>query len=230
MENWRRAFVLHTRTYSESSLLVDLFVENVGKVTILAKGARRKRSALKGVLQPFTPLIVQYSGHGEIKTLRQVEAVSLTLPLVSVYLYSAFYLNELLHRVLVAETEITTLFDDYLASIQQLAQQVPAENVLRAFELALLENLGYHVDFFHCSATGENIVESMHYQYVSEKGFICSLLQNTTAFTGEEVLALGKRQFHNIDTLKAAKRFTRMALKPYVGAKPFKSRELFLKI
>ncbi|MCX8582631.1 MULTISPECIES: DNA repair protein RecO [unclassified Gilliamella] len=230
MENWRRAFVLHTRTYSESSLLVDLFVENVGKITILAKGARRKRSALKGVLQPFTPLIVQYSGHGEIKTLRQVEAVSLTLPLVSVYLYSAFYLNELLHRVLVAETEITTLFDDYLASIQQLAQQVPAENVLRAFELALLENLGYHVDFFHCSATGDDIVESMHYQYISEKGFICSLLQNSTAFTGEEVLALGKRQFHNIDTLKAAKRFTRMALKPYVGAKPFKSRELFLKI
>lgn len=230
MENWRRAFVLHTRTYSESSLLVDLFVENVGKITILAKGARRKRSTLKGVLQPFTPLIVQYSGHGEIKTLRQVEAVSLTLPLVSVYLYSAFYLNELLHRVLVAETEITTLFDDYLASIQQLAQQVPAENVLRAFELALLENLGYHVDFFHCSATGDDIVESMHYQYISEKGFICSLLQNSTAFTGEEVLALGKRQFHNIDTLKAAKRFTRMALKPYVGAKPFKSRELFLKI
>ncbi len=230
MENWRRAFVLHTRTYSESSLLVDLFVEDVGKVSLLAKGARRKRSALKGVLQPFTPLIVQYSGQGEIKTLRQVEAISLTLPLVSVFLYSAFYLNELLHRVLVAETEITTLFDDYLTSIQQLAQQVPAENVLRAFELALLENLGYNVDFFHCSATGDDIVESMYYQYLSEKGFISSLLQNSTSFTGEQVLALGNRQFHNADTLKAAKRFTRMALKPYVGSKPFKSRELFLKI
>ena len=230
MENWRRAFVLHTRTYSESSLLVDLFVEDVGKVSLLAKGARRKRSALKGVLQPFTPLIVQYSGQGEIKTLRQVEAISLTLPLVSVFLYSAFYLNELLHRVLVAETEITKLFDDYLTSIQQLAQQVPAENVLRAFELALLENLGYNVDFFHCSATGDDIVESMYYQYLSEKGFISSLLQNSTSFTGEQVLALGNRQFHNADTLKAAKRFTRMALKPYVGSKPFKSRELFLKI
>jgi len=230
MENWRRAFVLHTRTYSESSLLVDLFVEDVGKVIILAKGARRKRSALKGILQPFTPLIVQYSGKGEIKTLRQVEAISLTLPLVSVFLYSAFYLNELLHRVLVAEAEFTTLFDDYLTSIQQLAQQVPAENVLRAFELALLDNLGYHVDFFHCSATGDNIVESMHYQYLSEKGFISSLLQNSTSFTGEQVLALGNRKFHNTDTLKAAKRFTRMALKPYIGSKPFKSRELFLKI
>ena len=185
---------------------------------------------MKGILQPFTPLIVQYSGQGEIKNLRQVEAISLTLPLVSVFLYSAFYLNELLHRVLLAETETNTLFDDYLISLQQLAQQVPAENVLRAFELALLENLGYHVDFFHCSATGDDIVETMYYQYQSEKGFISSLLQNSTSFTGEQVLALGKREFLTIDTLKAAKRFTRMALKPYVGTKPFKSRELFLKI
>ncbi|WP_294952491.1 DNA repair protein RecO [uncultured Gilliamella sp.] len=230
MENWQRAFVLHTRTYSESSLLVDLFVENVGKITILAKGARRKKSSLKGILQPFTPLIVQYSGHGQIKNLRQVEAISLTLPLVSIWLYSAFYLNELLHRVLVAETEMTTLFDDYLKSIQQLAQQTPAEKVLRFFELALLENLGYHVDFFHCSVTGDEIVESMSYQYQSEKGFISSLMQNSTSFTGKQVLALGHRQFDDEDTLKAAKRFTRMAMKPYVGSKPFKSRELFLKI
>ncbi|MWP61785.1 DNA repair protein RecO [Gilliamella sp. Pas-s25] len=230
MESWQRAFILHTRFYTESSLLVDLFVENVGKITVLAKGARRKSSALKGMLQPFTPLIVQYSGQGEVKTLRQVEAMSLALPLVSVFLYSAFYLNELLHRVLVAETEMPTLFDDYLTSLQQLAQQIPAENVLRAFELSLLENLGYHIDYFHCCVTGDDIVKSMHYQYESEKGFISSLLQNNTSFTGEQVLAFGKRQFDNDSTLKAAKRFTRMALKPYVGSKPFKSRELFLKI
>ncbi|SCC19214.1 DNA repair protein RecO [Gilliamella intestini] len=230
MENWQRAFILHTRSYTESSLLADLFVENIGKVTVLAKGVRRKSSSLKGMLQPFTPLIVQYSGQGNIKTLRKVEAMSLALPLVSVFLYSAFYLNELLHRVLVAETEIPTLFDDYLKSLQQLAQQIPAENVLRTFELSLLENLGYHVDFFHCCITGDDIVKSMHYQYQSEKGFMSSLLQNSTSFTGEQVLALGKRQFNNEETLKAAKRFTRMALKPYVGSKPFKSRELFLKI
>ncbi|WP_334323650.1 DNA repair protein RecO [Gilliamella apicola] len=230
MENWQRAFVLHTRTQTESSLLVDLFVENGGKITVLAKGARRKNSSLKGLLQPFTPLIVQYSGKSNIKILRQVEAMSLTLPLVSVSLYSAFYLNELLHRVLIADTEMPTLFDDYLKSLQQLAQQAPAENVLRTFEMSLLENMGYYVDFFHCSATGDDIVESMYYQYQSEKGFISSLLRNNTSFTGEQVLALGNRDFSTPDTLKAAKRFTRMALKPYVGSKPFKSRELFLKI
>lgn len=230
MENWQRAFVLHTRTYSETSLLVDLFVENAGKITVLAKGARRKKSSLKGILQPFTPIIVQYSGMGEIKTLRQVEGIALTLPLFSVSLYSAFYLNELLHRVLVPEVGVPTLFEHYLKSLQQLAQQVPAENVLRSFELALLESLGYHIDFFHCSATGDEIIESMYYQYQSEKGFISSLLENSTSFTGKEVLALGYRHFSDEDTLKAAKRFTRMALKPYVGSKPFKSRELFLKI
>lgn len=230
MDGWQRAFILHTRSYSESSLLVDLFVESAGKITVLAKGARRKRSSLKGVLQPFTPLIVQYSGQGEIKTLRQVEAMSLALPLISISLYSAFYLNELLHRVLIAETDMPTLFEHYLHSLQQLAKQVPAENVLRSFELVLLENLGYHVDFFHCSATGDDIVTSMNYQFQTEKGFISSLLQNSTSFTGEQVLALGYRQFDNQETLRAAKRFTRMALKPYVGAKPFKSRELFLKI
>lgn len=230
MDGWQRAFILHTRSYSESSLLVDLFVESAGKITVLAKGARRKRSSLKGVLQPFTPLIVQYSGQGEIKTLRQVEAMSLALPLISISLYSAFYLNELLHRVLIAETDMPTLFEHYLHSLQQLAKQVPAENVLRSFELVLLENLGYHVDFFHCSATGDDIVTSMNYQFQTEKGFISSLLQNSTSFTGEQVLALGYRQFGNQETLRAAKRFTRMALKPYVGAKPFKSRELFLKI
>ncbi|MDF7667726.1 DNA repair protein RecO [Orbaceae bacterium ESL0727] len=230
MENWQRAFVLHARNYSESSLLVDLFVEKMGKVTILAKGARRKTSNMKSILQPFTPLIVQYSGKGEVKNLRQAEAISLALPLTSISLYSAFYLNELIHRVLVAETDTTELFYHYLQALQQLAQQIPAEQVLRAFELALLEQLGYHVDFFHCSATGEDIVASMSYQYRFEEGFVSSLLQNSTSFTGEQILAFGHRQFIQQETLKAAKRFTRIALKPYVGSKPFKSRELFLKI
>lgn len=230
MYSWQRAFILHTRTYSESSLLVDLFVENSGKITVLAKGAKRRNSTLKGILQPFTPLIVQYSGQSEIKTLRQAEAMSLALPLVSISLYSAFYLNELLHRVLVPEVEMPTLFEHYLFSLQQLAKRAPAENVLRSFELVLLENLGYHVDFFHCSMTGDDIVASMNYQFQMEKGFICSLLQNSTSFTGEQVLALGYRQFDSQETLKAAKRFTRMVLKPYIGSKPFKSRELFLKI
>lgn len=230
MSEWQKAFVLHSRHYSESSILLDLFVESSGKITVLAKGARRKTSNLKGILQPFTPLIVQYSGTGEVKTLRRAESISLTLPLMGNALYSAFYLNELVHRVVVANNDTTSLFQSYLTCLQQLAQHVEPEKVLRYFELILLEHLGYGIDFLHCCATGEEIVAEMTYQYQNEKGFISSLIQNSTTYTGEQIIALATRHFDNKETLRAAKRFTRMVLKPYVGSKPFKSRELFFKV
>lgn len=95
MEGWQRAFVLHSRPFSETSLLLDLFSESEGRVRVLAKGARSRRSQLKGALQPFTPLLVRWSGRGEVKTLRNAEAVSLALPLSGITLYCGLYVNEL---------------------------------------------------------------------------------------------------------------------------------------
>ena len=99
MDGWERAFVLHGRPYSETSLMLDLFTEGHGRVRLLAKGARSRRSNLKGCLQPFT-LLVRWGGRGEVKTLRNAEAVSLGLPLSGMMLYSGLYVNELLARVL----------------------------------------------------------------------------------------------------------------------------------
>lgn len=81
MEGWQRAFVLHSRPRSETSLVLDVFTEESGRVRLVAKGARSKRSNLKGALQPFTPLLLRFGGRGEVKTLRSAEAVSLALPL-----------------------------------------------------------------------------------------------------------------------------------------------------
>lgn len=96
MDGWQRAFVLHGRPYSETSLMLDLFTEGEGRMRVLAKGARGRRSNLKGCLQPFTPLLVRWSGRGEVKTLRSAEPVSLALPLSGSMLYSGLYVNELL--------------------------------------------------------------------------------------------------------------------------------------
>lgn len=76
MDGWQRAFVLHSRPWSETSLMLDVFTEESGRVRLVAKGARSKRSNLKGALQPFTPLLVRFGGRGEVKTLRSAEAVS----------------------------------------------------------------------------------------------------------------------------------------------------------
>lgn len=231
IKKWHRAFVLYRAPYSETSLLLDLFVEKKGKIRVLAKGARRKQSIQKGILQPFTPLIIQYSGQNEIKILTKVEAVSLALPITNLRsLYSAFYLNELLFRVLKAELDSSFLFEVYLNAIQKLALNEPIEPILRQFELCLLEFLGYHVDFEHCYGSGELIEESMFYQYHFEKGFIASLLQNNRTFLGRDLKAMHQKQFITSENLNAAKKFTKMALKLYVGSQPFKSRELFKKL
>ncbi|PLR50632.1 DNA repair protein RecO [Chimaeribacter arupi] len=228
MEGWQRAFVLHGRPYSETSLMLDLFTEGHGRVRVLAKGARSRRSTLKGALQPFTPLLVRWGGRGEVKTLRNAEPVSLSLPLSGMMLYSGLYVNELLARVLEPETDCASLFFDYLSCIQLLAAgQGSPEQALRRFELALLAHLGYGVDFLHCAGSGEQVTDEMTYRYREEKGFIASLVIDNHSFTGRQLKALAEREFPDSDALRAAKRFTRMALKPYLGGKPLKSRELF---
>lgn len=226
---WQRAFILHSKPYTESSLLLDVFTEQYGLVKLLSKGARSKRSNLKGILQPFTPLLIRWVGNGSIKTLTGAEAISLALPLFNHYLYCGLYVNELILRVLEENTDAQTLFFDYLACIQELAtQELPMEAILRTFELALLKHLGYGVDFLHCAGSGEEVSDEMTYQYRLEKGFIASLVINHHSFTGKQLKALAYRDFKTADELQAAKRFTRIALKPYLGSKPLKSRELFL--
>ncbi|OCA55997.1 DNA repair protein RecO [Photorhabdus namnaonensis] len=228
MDGWQRVFVLHGRPYSETSLLLDLFTENEGRISVLAKGARSRRSNLKGCLQPFTPLLVRWSGRGAIKTLRDADPISLALPLTGSVLYSGLYINELLSRVLEQGTAYPALFFDYLQCLQVLAaSEYTPEQALRRFELALLANLGYGVDYLHCAGSGEPVADTMTYRYREEKGFIASLVVDHYSFTGRELKSLATREFPDSATLKAAKRFTRMALKPYLGGKPLKSRELF---
>lgn len=227
---WEKAFILHSRPYLESSLLLDVFSSQSGRMAVLAKGARRKRSPLKGILQPFTPLLLRSSGQGNIKTLLSAEAVSLSLPLSGSTLYSGFYINELLTLTLMNMFPAQELFIAYLNCLTQLSLGEPCvEPALRCFEFALLEHLGCHVDFMHCAASGEEIVDTMVYQYQEQKGFIASAvkIQNYSFFCGEVLRAFNARDFSDNRTRQAAKIFTRLALKPYLGNNSLKSRELF---
>lgn len=228
MGPWQRAFVLHGRPYSETSLILDLFTEREGRVRILAKGARSRRSNLKGCLQPFTPLLVRWCGKGDLKTLCDAEPVSLALPLTGLMLYSGLYVNELLVRVLEHETNHSTLFFAYLDCLRALAAgEGSPEVALRQFELVILTSLGYGVDFLHCAGSGQPVSETMTYRYREAHGFIASLVVDHYSFTGRELYSLSTGYFPDAQTLRAAKRFTRIALKPYLRGRPLKSRELF---
>jgi DNA repair protein recO len=228
IENWQRGFVLHRRAYSETSLLVDVFTEDTGRLSLLAKGARARRSAWKSVLQPFTPLLLRWSGKSGLKILTKAEPAAITLPLQQTALYSGFYVNELICRVLEQETAQPQLFQDYLRCLTELAgAPLAVEPVLRRFEFQLLQSLGYGVDFLHCAGSGQPIDENMTYRYREEQGFMASLIKDNLTFYGRDLLAFEQRRFDDSTVLQAAKRFTRLALKPYLGSKPLKSRELF---
>ncbi|MBD8512964.1 DNA repair protein RecO [Photobacterium sp. WH77] len=228
MEGLQRCFVLHSRHYSETSLILDVFSEESGRITLIAKGARRKRSNLKGALQPFTPLFIKWTGRGTMPVLTHAEPISIGLPMRSYILYSALYVNEILARVLEVQTPYPALFLDYLNVLRELAQAENPEPALRRFELALLDHLGYGVDFLHCAGSGLPVDDEMTYNYREQRGFIASMVAGQLTFTGRQLKAIAARHFESQDQLRAAKRFTRMALKPYLGSKPLKSRELFV--
>lgn len=178
-------------------------------------------------MQPFTPLLLRWSGRGELKTLTKAEPAAQSLPLQQRALYSGFYVNELICRLIETESAYPQLFQDYLVCLTQLASNDNVEPSLRCFELQLLDTLGYSVDFLHCAGSGLPVEANMTYRYREEKGFIASLVKDNNSFYGKELLAFHQRQFNDALTLQAAKRFTRLVLKPYLGNKPLKSRELF---
>src|ERR1700675_5081227 len=148
------AFVLHAHPYRETSLIVEAFTADYGRVALVARGAKRPRSELRGVLQAFQPLTLSWAGGGELKTLIRAEWRS-GLPLVSgSALLCGFYLNELLLKLLPREDAHPQLFNDYQDALARLAAGADQATVLRRFELRLLAELGYALPLTHDVDTG----------------------------------------------------------------------------
>ena len=220
------AFVLHTRAYRETSLLVDLLSAEHGRLAAVARGARR-RSRRGGcdnaLLAPFVPLRVSWCGRAELKTIEAVEGVSPALALAGRALYAAVYLNELTLRTVPVGDADPELFAAYQGAIAGLEDgglgMSGIETVLRRFEFALLDRLGYGVDW--------RMPERGHCRYVEESGLQpCDVADDD----GMPVLALravAAGDYRAPETRRVAKRLARAALRPLLGLKPLRSRELF---
>ncbi len=222
------AVILHKRPYRESSFLVDVFTRELGKTAAVCKGVRNSKNDKKSLLQPFQPLLIKLSGKRELKNLNQLEASQRMYRLQGRQLYSALYLNELLNRTLPAEVPVPDLYDHYLRSVNGLSQDQDMEVVLREFEIALLEELGYGIDFHTDWQTSDGIEADSYYTYVIEHGFqkLAMPIQSKNCFEG---FVLGKIAANQWDktSLLYAKRIMRLALSAILGSKPLKSRELF---
>ena len=231
----QQAFILHTRPYRDTSLLLDLLTEHHGRIALIAKGARRPKYRQRQLLQPFIPLKISWQGKSQLKTLTAVEANGEPYPLHRQYLYSALYANELLYYLLLPEDPLCGIFELYQYLLQQLNQGRALEIALRTFELSLLEDLGYGIDFSVDAATAEPVVEEKFYHFAPDTGFIASSatvpdsLQppSQTEFMGAHLRAIAQGDYQDEAVLRSAKKITRVALECHLQGKALKSRELF---
>jgi DNA repair protein RecO (recombination protein O) len=221
------AFVLHRRRYGDSGLLLELLPLSQGRIPVVARGAASLKSRRCGLLQPFVPLLVNWGGRGAVKTLSRVESNGHGSPLEGKMLFSALYVNELLVRLLPQGDPSPRLFRHYGTTLEALRGQSAAlDQVLRRFELRLLDELGYGPDLAH-DARGKPIREEGRYHYLHEEGFHAAEPDMAGAFSGATLLALARDEPLQGDCRHQARRLLRILLGFYLGDRPLKSRELF---
>lgn len=231
------AYVLHTRNYTDSRILVELFSAEYGRVTAVARCSTKgsKKGGRFTLLRPFQPLLVGWLGTAELKTLTHTESGGRQHAIHGDNLYCGMYLNELLLRVLAVADPHQVLFETYQAALMQLTQDKVIEPVLRNFELDLLTELGYAIPFEVDAQSGQPIRPDADYLFTAADGFVhfprqaSPMTTDRAVFSGESILAVGQREFADPRMRQAAKKICRLALEPLLGSKPLKSRELFAK-
>lgn len=226
-----RGYVLHRRPYRESSVLVEAFCAEQGRVGLVARGARRPGSRLRGILQPFQPVLLSWSGRGELGTLTGVEAERPLRALAGPALVSGFYLNELLLRLLARRDPHPALFDAYREALLRLAGERAYEPVLRIFEKRLLDAIGYGLVLDREAETGRPIEPATLYRYRNEQGPVArapaQVEPGGVAVHGSTLVALEREELEDPRSLHEAKRLMRDVLGAYLGPKPLVSRTLF---
>src|SRR5512135_3086366 len=166
------AFVLHSYPFRETSLILEVFSRNHGRVALVARGARRPRSALRGLLMGFQPLSMSWFGKHELRTLHSAEWQGGQPQLQGTALLCGFYLNELLLNLLARDDPHESLFDYYQQTLQRLAQEDDHAVTLRRFERRMLQELGYALSLETEAGSGKPIVPEKNYRYILERGAV----------------------------------------------------------
>ena len=220
-------YVLHSYPYKETSLIVEVFSRGLGRVALLARGARRPRSAMRGVLLAFHPLRLNWSGTGQLATLTGAEWSGGLPNLSGLALMCGFYLNELILRLLASEDPHEALYDAYAASLAQLAgpDNSPAV-VLRRFEHRLLGELGYAPSFECEAASGVPIDPARRYVFEPERGPIAAdgPAQSAWAVSGKTLLDLAREDYAQPDTCEEARRLMRALIAHRLGGQVLRTR------
>jgi len=224
------AYVLHYRPYRETSLLLDAFSRDYGRVGLIAKGAKRKGSGASLLLQPYQRLLLAWSGNSELMTLTRVELDGPAHIPEQDRLIGAFYINELVMRLLHQHEAHPELFDIYDMTISALAlKDSEQQAVIRIFEKRLLQALGYGLVLDHDVETGMIIDVDLDYYYLAERGPVRTAPENSdhARISGLTLFSLLHEDLTRRNVLHESKRLMRHILQKHLGRKPLASRALY---
>jgi DNA repair protein RecO (recombination protein O) len=222
-------FVLHSYPYKETSLIVDVFTRDHGRIALIAKGAKRPHSKLRGALQTFQPLSISWSGKSEVRTLIAAEWIGGLLPLERSALLCGFYLNELLVKLLAKDDPHPALFDHYVATLNQLAHDEPAPIVLRKFECALLKETGVAADLSICTSTGRAVEANEIYVVDPEHGpRIAMPADAAPRVSGKTLRDMEREDYSDASTQTQSKFLMRYLLAHHLGGMQLKTRQILI--
>ncbi|HEU4601735.1 MAG TPA: DNA repair protein RecO [Steroidobacteraceae bacterium] len=226
------AFVLHQRPYRDTSRILELFTRDFGRVTVFARGSRatnKSGNTLNSVLQPFSRLLISWSGKGEAGQLTGAEFDGPMDPLPPDRLVSAFYLNELLLKLFARHDAHADVFDLYSWALDGLRSRPDPLPVLRVFEKRLLEALGYGLALDRDVRSGAPVELNATYHWF-ESGPVRAgdIAEGTMVFSGQTLLALAREDLNDARTCSEARRLLRHALDRVLDGRELKSREVML--
>ena len=221
-----RALILRSQAYRETSLLVDVFTEQHGRLRVLGKGVRRRRPPLAGRLRSLSCVQLSWVGRGDLPVLTAAEPVEDDSRLEGAALYCGFYLAELLLRLLPLHDSQPGVFALCHETLLRLATGSALQPILRGFELALLDALGYGLRLDR-DTEGRPIVADQRYPYDPEQGAVAMNPPSAGLVHGATLHALNQGRFTHAAQLQEAKQLMRGVLQHHLDGRPLKSRELF---
>lgn len=223
-----QAFVLHSRPYRETSLLVDMLTREHGKLRCVVRGAKSKKSPKVALLQPFLPLQCELLGSGELRNMGQLDTLRQSFGMTGTNLFCGMYLNELLLRICPNEYADPELFDAYQTTLAHLAEAKVhwLEAILREFELYLLQHIGVLGGIDVEADSGISLATEGYYYYRLGTGVIACMPSEKWHFRGSVFYDVANQIWHE-HSLLCAKIICRQVISDLLGDKPLKSRELF---
>ncbi len=222
------AFVLHSYPFRETSLLVEVFSRQHGRVPLVARGARRPKSAVRGLLMNFQPLSLSWFGKHEVRTLHSAEWQGGQPLLQGTALMCGFYLNELLLNLMVRDDPHVSLFDYYQHTLQRLAHGADMASTLRCFEKHLLQELGYALLLDHEAGSDKPIDVALTYRYVIERGVVRENAgtEEGLQISGKTLLDMVADDYSDVHSARQGKQLMRMLLNHHLDGKQLHTREL----